>query len=56
MEQNVGGNKYYEEVREHTAGGKLRPSAIAHAIVLFPVPLGPMIIFKYGPGVNSTKS
>lgn len=46
----------YYEVHGHTAGGKLRPRAIAHAIVLFPVPLGPMIMFKYGPGVNSTKS
>lgn len=39
-----------------TFGGKFNPRAIAQAILLLPVPLGPMIMFKYGPGLNSTKS
>ena len=41
---------------QHTDGGKLRPRQIAHAIVLFPVPLGPNIMLRYGPGRNSTES
>jgi hypothetical protein len=34
--------------------GKFSPRAIAHAILLFPVPLGPIIILRYGPGKNWT--
>jgi hypothetical protein len=39
-----------------TAGDQLRPRQIAHAMLLLPVPLGPRIMFKYGPGRNSTQS
>ena len=39
-----------------TDGGKLRPRHIAQAMELFPVPLGPKIMFRYGPGRNSTQS
>lgn len=36
-----------EEKRDrHTAGGKFNPRAIAQAMLLFPVPLGPMIMFR----------
>jgi hypothetical protein len=31
---------------ERTLGGKFNPRAIAHAILLLPVPLGPRIMFK----------
>lgn len=39
-----------------TLGGKLSPRQIAQAMLLFPVPLGPMTMFRWGPGQNSTKS
>jgi hypothetical protein len=36
-----------------TEGGHPRPKHIAQTKVLFPVPLGPMTMFKFGPGKNS---
>lgn len=42
--------------RELTEGDQLRPRQMAQAMLLFPVPLGPMIMFRYGPRPNSTSS
>ena len=39
-----------------TFGGKPSPMAMAAAMVLFPVPLGPRIMLRCGPGANSMKS
>ncbi|CAJ0760937.1 19047_t:CDS:2, partial [Entrophospora sp. SA101] len=33
-----------------------KPRAMAQTIVLLPVPLGPIIILRFGPGLNSTES
>jgi len=40
----------------HTAGGKLSPRQRAQAILLFPVPLGPTTMLRYGPGLKVAKS
>ena len=41
---------------ELTDGAPLRPMQSAQAIDDFPVPLGPKIMLRFGPGRNSTKS
>jgi hypothetical protein len=38
----------------HTLGPHPRPRHIAQTSVLFPVPFGPMTMFRFGPGKNST--
>lgn len=42
--------------RARTFVGKPSPMAMAQAIVLLPVPFGPMIMLRAGPGRNSTLS
>lgn len=44
------------EKRKHTVAEKFSPRHKAHAIDDFPVPFGPKIILRYGPGRNSTSS
>lgn len=39
-----------------TVGLPVMPKHIAHTIVDFPVPFGPIITFKFGPGENSSES
>lgn len=39
-----------------TLGWYPNPRAMADTIVLFPVPFGPIIMLRFGPGLNSTKS
>lgn len=44
------------EARPKTAGFPVIPRHIAQTIVDFPVPFGPMITFRFGPGRNSSES
>jgi hypothetical protein len=42
--------------RPSTLGLPVIPRQMAHTIVDLPVPFGPMMTFKLGPGENSTES
>ena len=44
------------ESSKRTFAGKPNPMAMAQAMVLLPVPFGPMIMLRAGPGRNSTLS
>lgn len=44
------------ESSKRTLAGKPNPMAMAQAMVLLPVPFGPMIMLRAGPGRNSTLS